>query len=156
MPSGIEGEGGPGPVLSMLGARPFDTLVLFSTPQTRANAEATGGEVARRHPGCRVMARELEISDPKDYSRLMRRLGREVRSFLQETHGGENFVCVSSGTAEMRAAWFLLVATGVLPARMLQLGSPAAPLFGAANVKEVELGRVRWEELRDLVMPRQY
>jgi two-component system response regulator HydG len=156
MPSGIEGEGEPGPVLSMLGARAFDTLVLFHTPQTAENAEATVAEAGRRYPGCKVMARNLGISDPKDYSRLMGRLGREVRSFLRETHGGETYVCVSSGTAEMRAAWFLLVATGVLPARMLQLGSPAAPLFGAANVREVEFGRAGWEELRDLLMPREY
>ena len=31
-------------------------------------------------------------------------------------------------------------AMGVLPAKLLQIGSPAEPLFGAANVREVEVG----------------
>lgn len=156
MLSGIEGEGEPGPVLSMLGARAFETLVLFHTPQTKEIAGATAAEVSRRHPGCRVVTHNLGVSDPKDYSQLMGRLGYHVRSFLRSSAGGENYVCVSSGTAEMRAAWFLLVAAGVLPARMLQLGTPAAPLFGAANVKEVEFGQAGWDELRDLLMPREY
>jgi hypothetical protein len=37
----------------------------------------------------------------------------------------------------MRAAWFILTAVGVLPAKLLQVGSPAEPLFGASTVKEV-------------------
>ncbi|MBZ5585561.1 MAG: sigma 54-interacting transcriptional regulator [Acidobacteriia bacterium] len=56
----------------------------------------------------------------------------------------------------MRAAWFLLTAAGVLPATLLQIGSPAAPLFGAANVRQVRLDSAEWSGLRDLVMPREY
>ncbi len=156
MPSGIAGEEQPGPVLSLLAARPFDFLFLFHTPHTRENAAATGREVTQRHPRCQVDLRELPVSDPKDYSSLMGSLARQVRSIARAGRSAYNFVCVSSGTAEMRAAWFLLTAAGVLPARLLQIGSPAEPLFGAANVKEVDLDTTDWAGIRDLMMPIEY
>ena len=83
-------------------------------------------------------------------------LARQVRQIARASGGAENFVCVSSGTAEMRAAWFLLAASGVLPATLLQVGSPAEPLFGAGNVREVRLDRADWSSLRNLVMPQEY
>jgi transcriptional regulator with AAA-type ATPase domain len=152
----IAGEMAPGPVLSILAARPFTHAFLFHTPQTRENAAATLREIAERHPGCRVELRSLRVSDPKDYSAIMGALGREVRGIRAKHRGTDHFVCVSSGTAEMRAAWFLLRAAGVLPARLLQVGSPAEPLFGAAAVREVSLDSDDWDELRDLVMPVDY
>ena len=45
MPTGVEGEEQPGPILSQLAARPFDSLFLFHTPYTRENAEAAQLEV---------------------------------------------------------------------------------------------------------------
>jgi len=156
MLSEIEGEGQPGPILSMLAAKPFDFLFLFHTPHTRQNASATASESQRRHPKCQVSMHELPVSDPKDYSSLMGHLARVVRSVMRATASTSNYVCVSSGTAEMRTAWFILTATGVLPATMLQIGSPAEPLFGAANVKEVRLQDADWLQLRDLVMPIEY
>ncbi|HTM50648.1 MAG TPA: hypothetical protein VL285_18265 [Bryobacteraceae bacterium] len=56
----------------------------------------------------------------------------------------------------MRAAWFLLAASCVLTVTLLQVGSPAEPLFGAAQVKEVRLDGEDWDDLRHMVMPRQY
>lgn len=156
MPSGIEGEEQPGPILSLLSARQFDFLFLFHTPHTRENAAATEREASQRHPSCQITLHELPVSDPKDYSSLMGRLARQIRSINRLGPDTENHVCVSSGTAEMRAAWFLLTAVGVLPAKLLQIGSPAEPLFGAANVKEVDLDSTDWSSLRHLVMPLQY
>ncbi|HSB15384.1 MAG TPA: RNA repair transcriptional activator RtcR family protein [Bryobacteraceae bacterium] len=156
MSGDIAGEDQPGPILSLVDARQFDTILLFHTPHTRENAGATRAEVARLYPQCRVTVTELPVSDPKDYSSLMGHLVRRVRAFVHTQRGAKNHVCVSSGTAEMRAAWFLLAATGVLPAKLLQLGSPAEPLFGAANVREVQLDSSDWSSLRDLVMPMEY
>src|SRR5215469_4943390 len=59
-------------------------------------------------------------------------LAREVRRIVKSSRTPERYICVLSGTAEMRAAWFLLASVGVLPATLLQVGSPADPLFGAA------------------------
>ncbi|HTM50649.1 MAG TPA: hypothetical protein VL285_18270 [Bryobacteraceae bacterium] len=96
----VAGEDLPGPILSMLAAREFDTLFLFHTPKTAGNASATAAEVNRVAPGCRAVLHELAIADPKDYSALMRALGRRVRDIVRSSPSSQNFICVSSGTAE--------------------------------------------------------
>lgn len=155
-PGEIAEEPLPGPVLSILAARQFTDVFLFHTPHTAENAEATVHEVRKHHPGCRVDVIDLSVSDPKDYSAIMGALGRQVRKIVVGLPDADYSICVSSGTAEMRAAWFLLRAANVLPAVLLQVGSPAEPLFGAAAVKEVSLDQGDWSVLRDLVMPLNY
>ena len=182
----IAGEELPGPILSILSARKFDYLYLFFTPHTRTNALATRNEITRRYADCVAVAHELPVSDPKDYSSLMGNLCRHLRDLAIEKDspfhrllghhyeqqrmadiyerrtydrrlaGKGNYVCVSSGTAEMRAAWFLVTALGILPAKLLQVGSPAYPLFGDVNVKEVRIDTTDWETIRNLVMPTAY
>lgn len=157
-PGEIAGEQLPGPILSIMSTKQFHRLFLFHTPHTRKHAVATEKEVSSRYPGCQIVVNELPISDPKDYSSVMGRLARTVRRLmnLRPSEIADCYVCVSSGTAEMRAAWFLLAALGVLPAKMLQVGSPARPLFGEANVKEVRMDSSDWQTILDLAMPDEY
>ena len=154
----IAGEELPGPILSIMSARQFRHLFLFHTPHTREHTVATEKEVSSRYPECQIVVHELLVSDPKDYSSVMGRLARTVRRLMKlgSSEIADCYVCVSSGTAEMRAAWFLLAALGVLPAKMLQVGSPARPLFGEANVKEVRMDSSDWQTIRDLAMPDEY
>jgi transcriptional regulator with AAA-type ATPase domain len=152
----VAGEGRPGAILSILDSRTFERAHLFHTYELRANAAATEAEIRQRWPRCNVCLHELPISDAKDYSSVMGALAREVRRLAREGGGTDDFVCVSSGTAEIRAAWFLLAASGVVRATLLQVGSPAEPLFGPANVREVSFDDGDWSGLRDLVMPQQY
>jgi transcriptional regulator with GAF, ATPase, and Fis domain len=157
-PSEIAGEQLLGPILSIMSAKQFRHLFLFHTPHTRENAVATKIEVSSRYPNCEIVVHELPISDPKDYSSVMGRLARTVRRLMKlgSSEIADCYVCVSSGTAEMRAAWFLLAALGVLPAKMLQVGSPARPLFGEVNVKEVRMDSSDWQTILDLAMPDEY
>jgi DNA-binding NtrC family response regulator len=152
----IAGEERPGPILSLLEARRFDRLNLFYTPAMRPHAESTRRELADRYPACDLAFEQVPVADPKDYSALMGSLARQVRELAGSQPPGQNFVCVSSGTAEMRAIWFLITAAGILPATLLQVGSPAEPLFGGANVKEVRFDSADWSSLRDLLMPLQF
>src|SRR6266436_316765 len=151
-PGEVAGEQLPGPILSIMSAKQFRHLFLFHTPHTREHAVATEKEVSSRYPECQIAVHELPVSDPKDYSSVMGRLARTVRRLmkLRSSEIADCYVCVSSGTAEMRAAWFLLAALGVLPAKMLQVASPARPLFGEANVKEVRMDSSDWLTIRDL------
>jgi DNA-binding NtrC family response regulator len=151
-PSEIAGEDLPGPILSLVGARKFDILFLFHTPHTRNNALETKREILLRCPDCRVGLHELPVSDPKDYSMVMARLTREVRDLVGQISTRNTYVCVSSGTAEMRAAWFLLTALHVLPAKLLQVD---APLFGPVIVKEIVDTR-DWHTVRNVLMPFYY
>ena len=157
-PGEIAGDQLPGPILSIMSAKQFQHLFLFHTPHTREHAAATENEVSNRYPGCQVAVHELPVSDPKDYSSVMGRLARTVRSLMKlgPSEIADCYVCVSSGTAEMRAAWFLLAALGVLPAKLLQVGSPGRPLFGEANVKEVRMDASDWLTIRELAMPDEY
>ncbi len=157
-PGEVAGEQLPGPILSIMSAKQFRHLFLFHTPHTREHAAATGKEVSSRYPECQIVVNELPVSDPKDYSSVMGRLARTVRRLmkLESSEIADCYVCVSSGTAEMRAAWFLLAALGVLPAKMLQVGSPGRPLFGEANVKEVRMDSSDWQTILDLAMPDEY
>jgi DNA-binding NtrC family response regulator len=157
-PGEIAGEQLPGPILSIMSAKQFRHLFLFHTPHTREHAVATEKEVSGRYPECQIVVNELLVSDPKDYSSVMGRLARTVRKLMKlgSSEISDCYVCVSSGTAEMRAAWFLLAALGVLPAKMLQVGSPARPLFGEANVKEVRMDSSDWQTILDLAMPDEY
>lgn len=154
--SELAGESCPGAILSILQAQAFERVHLFSTPGLEENAGATGTAIRERWPECHVERHKLPVSDPKDYSQIMGFLARRVRDIAARGPESEDFVCVSSGTAEIRAAWFLLAASGLLPARLLQVGSPARPLFGPSHVHEVNLGSEDWLSLRDLVMPQQY
>src|SRR5437899_8138000 len=63
----IAGEELPGPILSIMSAKQFDSLFLFHTPHVHKNALATKTEVSRRYPTCSVLVHELHISDPKNY-----------------------------------------------------------------------------------------
>ena len=107
-PGEIASEDLPGPILSILSAKPFDSVFLIYTLGTRGNASATEAEIAQRHPRCRVQSLQLPVSNPKDYTSIMGGLWRFGRHFLRQSDTNENYVCVSSGTAEMRAVWFLL------------------------------------------------
>jgi hypothetical protein len=102
-PGEIAGEQLPGPILSIMSAKQFRHLFLFHTPHTRQHAVATEKEVSTRYPECQIVVNELPISDPKDYSSVMARLARTVRTLmkLQSSEIADCYVCVSSGTAEL-------------------------------------------------------
>jgi transcriptional regulator with GAF, ATPase, and Fis domain len=152
VPTAIVGEDRPGPILSLMDAKPYDILHLYCMPHTYENASETHRVVNRKYPHCLVRSRELPVSDPQDYSSLVGELVHEVRTVLTAFSDCENDVCVSSGTPEIRAAWFLLTALGILPAKLLQVDSPAEPVFGPAKSREVRLDTPDWRSLRNSLM----
>jgi len=61
------------------------------------------------------------------------------------------YACRRRHRPRLRAAWFLLTASHVLRATLLQAGSPAEPLFAPATLRK-SVSTARWDSLRDLVM----
>ena len=155
-PGEIAGEDLPGPILSILSATEFDSVFLLHTRETHEKASQTMAEIARRYPRCRVQIQLLPVSNPKDYSSLMRGVWRYGRDLLRQSDADENYICVSSGTAEMRAVWFLLTTLGMVRAKLLQVGTPANPLFGSIHVKEVRIDAADWQTIGDLALPAVY
>lgn len=130
-----------GPVLSLLDAGEYDTVALFHTPHTQAAARATVEAISARHPGVRTVLQGLAASNPKDFSRLIGLMAPHLKAYAR---GGDLSVCASSGTAEMRAIWYLLVSTGQLQARLLQVKQAEFASGERARVVDLDVESGAW------------
>jgi transcriptional regulator with AAA-type ATPase domain len=152
MSSEIAGEKQLGPILALMNVRPFDYLLLFHTPHARENAIATSEAVQARYPACKVLVYPLAISDPRDYVAVLSSLINQLREIMAVSDQSKNYVCVSSGTAEMRTAWFLLTSVSFMRAKLLQSPPPLSRFingseFSRRSVKEVSTECLNLAEL---------
>jgi DNA-binding NtrC family response regulator len=116
----VAGDEQPGPILSLLAARKFDRVILLSTPSTATLTEATAKAVS----GTDVSIRGLKLPDPTDYIAILRELRRECGAIRNEHLDSEFFAATASGTPQMHACWFLLTASGEVPATLLHVRPP--------------------------------
>jgi transcriptional regulator with PAS, ATPase and Fis domain len=116
----IQGDEQPGPILSLLFSRKFDNVVLFSTPSTTTHTEGTVQAIG----GVPVSVRNLNLPDPTDHSAILRELRRECGTIRTENFDAEIFIATASGTPQMHACWFLLAASGEVPATLLHVRPP--------------------------------
>ncbi len=134
----VEGSRQPGPILSLLGERPFARVYLLSTPAMAEETERTAEAVRELHPGTAVSVRHLALPDPTDYGAIL----REVRGVLPEIAASpfeEICVATASGTPHMHACWMLLASSGELPARLLHVRPPRFVSRTSPLVTEVDL-----------------
>lgn len=113
----VSGDDQPGPILSLLACRQFDKVYLFSTPTVAALTEQTAAAIS----GPEVFVRALHFADPTSYPDILRELRRECAPILAQHPGAEFFIATASGTPQMLACWFLLAASGEIPATLLQI-----------------------------------
>ena len=109
-----------GPILSLLAARKFDRVVLFATHSMAVSTQETADAIS----GVEVLVRPLHLPDPTDYLAILRELRRECAAIRVEDPGAEFFVSTASGTPQMHACWFLLTASGEVPATLLLVREP--------------------------------
>jgi len=138
----------PGPILSLITARKFDRIILLSTPNTGKNTSATRSVLEKAYPSIQVETQDLILSDPTDYRQILSGLRLYLRSILDSAPGGNFFVSVASGTPQMHACWFLLAASGEIPARILQVRpqkfvTATAPLVSEIDFTSHEFPAVR-------------
>lgn len=110
-----------GPILSLVAARLFDRVILFSTPRTQKNTLATINVLQSSYPKMAVEVRDLPLDDPTDYIAILRGLRPHIQEILENTPKSNYFISVSSGTPQMQACWVLLAACGEVPARILNV-----------------------------------
>jgi transcriptional regulator with GAF, ATPase, and Fis domain len=139
--SAHEGDARIGPVLTVLSERRFDAVYLFTTPRMAEISELTQQEIRERHPGTRVETLNVPLKDPTNYLGILRQLRAHFRTIQAEHPTGEYAISVSSGTPQMHACWLLLVASGEIPATLLQTTPPEFVSGGASCVKEVDLSK---------------
>ena len=110
-----------GPILSLVAARPFDRVFLFSTPKTERNTLATKEALQTLYPKMTTEVREIPLNDPTDYGAILKGLRDHIKEISENIPRSNYFIAVASGTPQMHACWFLLAACGEIPARILNV-----------------------------------
>lgn len=129
----------PGPILSLLEARSFDKVILFSTPNTSSLTDETLDAVTARHSEIDVERRDILLGDPTDYEEILRGLRQHLREIQEDLKQAKFFVGVNSGTPQMHASWVLLSASGEIPAHLLSIRPPRFVEKDAPLVTEVDV-----------------
>ncbi|MBI3799526.1 MAG: sigma 54-interacting transcriptional regulator [Deltaproteobacteria bacterium] len=129
----------PGPILSLVGARSFDRVVLFSTPGAEKNTLATNEALQSLHRNLDVEVRDLALADPTDYIAILRGLRAHLFDIYESTPQAQFFIAVASGTPQMHACWVLLAASGEIPAHLLHIRPPRFVSKDHPLVSEVDL-----------------
>lgn len=139
--SGEESE--PGPVLSLLGAREFSTVILFCTGSEYIERARSVEEIARGEGyAAHFKFVSIDLESPVDYAEIFRKLTdslAKIQSTFKHTPHRLS-ILLDPGTPQMQTAWFLFVASGRLDAQLLQ-GVPPRFAGGAYKVRELDLSR---------------
>lgn len=129
----------PGPILSLVQAKTFDQIILFSTPNTTGVTAATVAAIKAAKLKIAVEVREIPLDDPTDYFAILRGLRGHIRDIVHRFQDGVFSVAVASGTPQMHACWVLLAASGEIPARILYVRPPRFVTKDRPLVSEVDL-----------------
>jgi DNA-binding NtrC family response regulator len=129
----------PGPILSLVGARPFDRIIIFSTPNTEKNTLATKDALQSFYPKAGIEVRDIQLHDPTDYRAILRGLRAHIRDIAASTSKANYFIAVASGTPQMHASWVLLAASGEIPAHILNVRPPRFVNKDRPLVYEIDL-----------------
>jgi len=138
----------PGPILSLIAARVFDHVILFSTPNTVGLTCETMEAIKVAWPRTTVEIRDVPLQDPTDYFAILRGLRKHIREIVDTFKGDAFFVAVASGTPQMHACWVLLAASGEIPARLLHVRpqkfvTRERPLVSEVDITAKEFPAVR-------------
>jgi transcriptional regulator with AAA-type ATPase domain len=129
-----------GPILTILSEEPFDSVFILATPRMQEISEATEAEILERGLCRDVTILPVEAPDPTDYGVILSSLRTHFKSILK-THPRADFsIGISSGTPQIHACWLMLVASGEIPARLLQTTPPQFVEHGKSLVREVDIG----------------
>ena len=137
-----------GPIARLLEHREYAAARILCTPAGREPAAELVAEL--RETIADVELVELAVVDPSDYEQLFLALGPALAALAprRASVGGAE-VLLSAGTPQMQTLWVILVAAGLLDARMLQV-IPAAfvPVPHPSPVREVQLDIDGFPEIR--------
>lgn len=138
----------PGPILSLLAARPFDHIFLFDTPSTQSVTTETKDAITKLHSGSEVHVLDIKLSDPTNYHEIFKGLRSHLHKIMEGFESARFFVAVASGTPQMHACWVLLAASGEIPARILHVRPPRFVTKDQPPVTEVDLSSPSFPTVR--------
>jgi DNA-binding NtrC family response regulator len=139
-----------GPVLRLLEQREsrgaYDAAWVLTTPEHEAPTRDLVAAV-RRYVADTTL-RTLDLDDPSDHEKLFHALLPVVRDVPEDA---EVTVVLSAGTPQAQTLWVVLVKSGLLPARMVQVIPPAfVPRPHPRALREVTLDIAGFPEIRAL------
>jgi DNA-binding NtrC family response regulator len=146
--AGVAGSEQEGPVLSLLRARTFDRVVLFSTPNTLDRTEETQREIAARHPKIRVEVQHFPLEDPTDYFAILASMRRAFRVITDAAPGATYCIGTASGTPQMHACWVLLAASNEIPATLLHMRNVKFVTAQKPSLMEIDVSRPEFPTVR--------
>jgi len=129
----------PGPILSLLSARSFEQIILFSTPKTNQVTIETQDAILALYPETGINILDVPLDDPTDYAGILKGLRGHIHDIQETLFDATFFVAVASGTPQMHACWFLLCAAGEIPARLLHVRPPHFVTKERPLVSEIDL-----------------
>ncbi len=110
-----------GPILSLVTAKSFGKVILFSTPRTAVITKDTGKAIGDIDKNTAVQIIDLELNDPTDYFDILHALRKHLKRIQEENNGASFFISTASGTPQMHACWLILASSGEIPARILHI-----------------------------------
>ena len=143
-----------GPVVSLVRAMSFDHVILISTPNMHKNTVETEIELKSLKPETEITVVEVVLTDPTDYSAIMREIRLKVVPLLKGFGNRIDLsVAVASGTPQMHAVWLLMVASGEIPARLLNVRPSRFVTVESPLVSEIDFKSREFPEIRRVEIP---
>lgn len=141
----------PGPILSLLSARTFDHIFLFSTPTTQSITQETKTAVFGLGGQSEIHILDINLDDPTNYQDILNGLKAHIQNVVEEFEGARFFIAVASGTPQMHACWLLLTASGQIPAHILHVRpsrfvTKEHPLVSEVDLSSWEFPAVRFQD----------
>ncbi len=151
----VDNEEHPGPILSILSDRVYDHIFLFQTFSTQQITDTTKKAINELYPRSEVHILDTNLSDPTNYSNILKSLRNHVKNIKSKFEDPEFFIAVASGTPHMHACWVLLSASREISAHILQVRpkrfvTKDLPLVSEIDLSSKEFPKVRFEELNNV------
>ena len=135
----IGDEEQPGPIITLINAKAFDKVILFSTPKTEKITFETRSSISNLHPGIDIEIKGLPLEDPTDYIGILKGLRKNFEEISSNVLNAKYFISVASGTPQMHACWLLLVSSGEIPAHILHTRPPRFVTKDRPIISDVDL-----------------
>jgi transcriptional regulator with PAS, ATPase and Fis domain len=129
----------PGPIITLVNAKSFDRVILFSTPKTEKITFATEKSIRELHPDIDIEIKGLPLEDPTDYIGILKGLRKNFDEISSNALDAKYFISVASGTPQMHACWLLLVSSGEIPAHILHTRPPRFVTKDRPIISDVDL-----------------
>lgn len=142
----------PGPILSLIFAKAFDKIILFSTPSTEQITLETKSAILASNSKLDVEIRDIPLDDPTDYSLILKGLRKHLPKIQEDITDGSYFIAVASGTPQMHACWVLLTSSGEIPARLLHVRPPRFVTKDRPLVTEIDFTLKEFPVVRSKVI----